>query len=99
MKKVKKKISAKNNSEKMIKESQVMVVLEDMNDNIKIIAEGLSATNQNLESVRQELENTNHRLDSFEDRMDRFEKETGENFKMVFSYLSKIEFVSIKNRR
>ena len=66
---------------KPIKKEHFEVVLEDMNDSIKLIAEGQMA-------FRQEV---NRRFDDVDRRHVEFRDETRANFKTVFDYLAKMD--------
>jgi hypothetical protein len=84
MKKKTRKPKLKKEAEKMFKESHVLVVLEDMRDDIKLIAEGLSGTNERLDQ-------TNERLGRLEGEFCDFKSENRENFRLVFNHFSTIE--------
>jgi hypothetical protein len=77
MNKEKRKPKLKKEAEKMFKESHVAVILEDMRDDIKLIAEGLNGTNDRLGRLEGEFHD--------------FKSETRENFRLVFSHFSTIE--------
>ncbi len=68
-------------ADEVFKGSHVLVVLEDMRENIKLLAEGQV-------SLRQEM------CQGFSDarkELDEFNVETRDNFKIVFEYLSRID--------
>jgi hypothetical protein len=57
-------------------------------DNISILEESHQALKNKMDGKFDGLE---QRFDGLEQRFDRFEKETGDNFKSVFEYLSRVE--------
>ena len=78
-----------------IKKEHFEVVLENMNDSIKLIAEGQISFRQ---EVNQRFDESNSRFVEFRDEMNGFRKEmygfrdeTQANFKTVFEYLVKID--------
>jgi len=95
MKKIKK---PKKSIQKVFTESQVGALLEDMNDNIKIIAENQIGINEKLENHDHRFDNLEGRFDNLEGRFDNlegrfvsFQKETRENFKFIAKRLMAIE--------
>ena len=79
-------------TEKIFKESDVVVIMENMNDNIKLLAEGQMALNERFDG----LEN---RFDGLENRFDKLERETKAGFSMIMDYLKRIdeEVIGIKS--
>jgi len=88
MKKIKK---PKKSIQKVFTESQVGALLEDMNDNIKIIAENQIGINEKLENHDHRFDNLEGRFDNLEGRFVSFQKETRENFKFIAKRLMAIE--------
>lgn len=91
--------------EKIFKESDVMLLLEHLNDNITIIAEGQSITDRKVDRISEELSALNEkflvldgkvfaldgRVSSLQGDFIEFKSETKSNFKTVFEYLSRID--------
>ncbi len=75
--KSKEKEKLKKEAEKVFKESHVAVILEEMRDSIKLLAEGQM--------------DLSRRMDRIEDKMTKFEWDTGNNFRLVFDHFSNIE--------
>ncbi|MEI6588082.1 MAG: hypothetical protein WCO05_03985 [Candidatus Moraniibacteriota bacterium] len=75
MKKIKRVFKTKNlqEAEKVFKESHVMVILEDMRDGIKLLAEGQTGLQRQLDEVKVDAR-------SFRDEMYRFRAETNARF-------------------
>jgi predicted nucleic acid-binding Zn-ribbon protein len=67
--------SKKDNQEKENKfsESQVMTLLENMNDGIQIIAEGQTALSWKVDNLETRFDNLEIRFDNLETRFDNFE--------------------------
>jgi hypothetical protein len=76
-----KKVVKKDKKEKTFKESHVLVVLEKMEDSIKLLAEGQAG-------FREEM---NRKFEKMEGRLNEFERETRDNFGIVFEYLKRID--------
>lgn len=77
-KKLNKKIKA------VFSESQVGALVENFNDNLKIISENQINTNERLDRLES-------RFDGLEADSKSFKEETRENFKLVFEHFSNIE--------
>jgi hypothetical protein len=75
--------------------NQVMMMLEQVMDNISILAESHQALKNKMDGkfdgLEQRFDGLEQRFDGLEQRFDKFEKETGDNFRSVFEYLSRIE--------
>ncbi|MFA4880682.1 MAG: hypothetical protein WC650_03605 [Candidatus Doudnabacteria bacterium] len=74
--------------EKIFKESDVAVLLENVNDNIKILAEGQTGLNQRMDGLDQKMDGLGKNLSQ---RIDGLEQEMRDNFKSILQYLSRIE--------
>lgn len=89
---------------------QMMVLLEDMREGIKLVAEGHSILerkidenysslskrmDENYSSLNKKMddgfEEAKEELHDFRTEMDGFKNETGNNFKIIFEYLSRID--------
>jgi vacuolar-type H+-ATPase subunit I/STV1 len=90
-------------TEKVFREGEVGVLLENINDNIKLVAEGHLDLERKIDNLSEEL---NGRIDSLESelggridslksklggRIDSLEQEMKSSFKTVFDYLSAID--------
>ncbi len=64
------------------------VILEEMNDNIKILAEGQGAIRDDLADFKKE---TRRNFKSLSQELADFKVDTKQNFDLVFKYLSGIE--------
>lgn len=93
-------------TEKIFKESEVAAIMENMNDNIKLLAEGQMALNERFDGLENRfdgLENRfdglENRFDGLENRFDKLEKETRAGFNMIMDYLKRIdeEVIGIKS--
>jgi uncharacterized phage infection (PIP) family protein YhgE len=105
-----KKIIKKNNPTESSREDKMMVILEDMRDEIKIVAEGHSVLQNGiyelskelggeLSNFGKELTSVKKELTSFRKEFNEFRNDTKDNFKILFEYLSRIddEISDIKN--
>ena len=72
---IKKKVASKKT------ENQMMVLLEDIRDQVKIVAEGHVGLDKKIDSVHNELKN----------EIQSFKHDTESNFKTVFQHFSNIE--------
>lgn len=92
-----KKINKK--TEKVFKESDVIVIMENMNDNIKLLAEGQMALNERFDGLENRFDGLESRFDGLEQRFDKLERETKAGFKMIMDYLKRIddEIIGIKS--
>lgn len=68
-----------------------MVMLEEMNDNIILIAENQTALAEKFESFRDEMHSFKDEMFNFRDEMYSFRDETRENFKFLSGHLLRIE--------
>ncbi|MDO8529782.1 MAG: hypothetical protein Q7S18_03890 [bacterium] len=78
-------------TEEMFKASSVAILLENLTDNIGVIAEGQMALNDKFDGLER-------KVDGLETRFDGLEKEMREGFSMIMDYLKRIdeEVVSIR---
>ena len=94
---------------KMIEETftgtQVGMVLENVRDDFKVIAEqhtdiikNINGLKIEVNDMKSEIKEIKSELGEFKDEMGEFRNETKANFKAVFDYLSRIEddFVALK---
>jgi capsule polysaccharide export protein KpsE/RkpR len=81
---MKKKTSREKKIEKIFQGSEVMVLIEDFNNKIDLMAEGQQA-------IREELSEFKGEMYCFRDEMYGFKKDTGSNFVSLREYLSHIE--------
>lgn len=84
-------------TEKMFRESDVCVLLEHIDTNVKLLAEGYDSLR---EEMHESFKNVWGKFDAVDQRFDSLEKEMRDSFKTVFEYLSKIdnELADIKAR-
>jgi len=92
---------AKKNNEDTMRVGEVLMVLEQMQGSISLIAENQSGTNKRLDSIDQRLDVVDQRLDTMDQRFDamdqRFDqvdekfKEVDNKFELVMTYLMRIE--------
>lgn len=75
------KAQRKKKIDKIFKESEVMILVEDMRGDIKGIADGYDVLKKNINDLRREFHN----------EFDSFRSETRLNFKEIFKRLSSIE--------
>ncbi|MDD3486757.1 MAG: hypothetical protein PHF35_00020 [Candidatus Moranbacteria bacterium] len=92
----------KSERKKIIKETfsgtQVGMILEDMQDGIKLIGEQhghivkkIDNMENRFDKLEDRFDKLENRFDGLENKLDNFIQETGDNFKAVFEYLSRIE--------
>ena len=74
--------------EKIFKESDVVILLENVNDNIKILAEGQAGLDQRMGGLDQKMDGLEKNLSQ---RIDGLEQEMRDSFKSILQYLSRIE--------
>jgi len=72
---IKKKVASKKT------ENQMMVLLEDIRDQVKIVAEGHVGLDKKIDSVHNELKN----------EIQSFKHDTESNFKVVFKHINEME--------
>ncbi len=85
-------------TEEMFKASSVAVLLENMNDNIVLLAEGQATLNNRFDGLEARFDRLEARFDGLEARFDRLEREMKQGFSMVMGHLkiTDEEIVEIK---
>ena len=88
----------KSTNSKNITNKEVLIMFEQMNGNIQLIAEGqqgLIARFDGLETrfdgLETRFDGLETRFDGLETRFDKFTKETNQKFDLLFTFLSRIE--------
>lgn len=88
------------------KEDRIIVLLEDMRGEIKLVAEGHSILNRKIDNLSFKVDNLETKVDSLEVkvdglelRMDRMETKMDEGFRLVLDHLDGLdrEFMELKN--
>ena len=75
--------------EEIFTDSQVMMLLEDLRDDIRIIAEDLSGHKDNMENFRHGMDQFKKEMYQFKVEMSDFKKQTEENFLFLAKHLLK----------
>lgn len=85
-------------TEKVFKESHVLVMLEDMRDHIKLLAEGQMGFHDKFESIEgrfdsidQRFERIDERFERVEHKLDTMSEENKIEHKAIMEYLSRLE--------
>ena len=92
MKKAVKKTKTKKTKKKIeITPSQFGTVIEDVNSKFDFLVEGFSGLKGQIENLDKKIDGNHQEFLEFRDEMIGFRKETDDNFKAVFEYLSKID--------
>ena len=82
MRKMKKTVGIKGIAKpERLTDNEWGVLFEDMNHNLKFLAEGLQTLDRKIDGVNENLTA----------RLDKFEKQTNDNFKTVFTFMDKTE--------
>lgn len=84
MKKQTKKTDKEKEIERIFKGSEVMVLIEDFNSKVGLLAEGQQAIREDLREFKDEMY-------GFRDEMHNFKQDTEANFRSLREYLSRIE--------
>ena len=85
-------------TEEMFKASSVAILLENMNDNFKLLAEGQTIMNRKFDGLENRFDGLEVRFDGLEARFGGLENEMRTGFAMVMDYLKRIdeELVALK---
>ena len=80
--------------------TQVGMILEDVRDDFKVIAEQHTDIMKKINGLEDKFGSLDDKVGSLEGKLDKFVIETRDNFKAVFDYLSRIEddFVALKEK-
>ena len=83
-------MKTKNNKkvEAVFKESHVIILLEDMRDDIKLIAEGVSGLREEMDRRFEEVNKKFEQIDRRFEQIDRRFEQSDANFKAIFKYQS-----------
>jgi hypothetical protein len=89
------KLMRKSKNNKNLKKDRVIVLLEDMNGQIKAVAEGHSILEIKIVKLGSEL---GEKIDKLDSRMDRLESRVDTGFKLVIDHLDGLdrEFIELK---
>lgn len=84
----------------MLTGTQVGMILEDVRDDFKVIAEQHTDIMKKIGGLEDKFGSLEGKVGSLEGTLDKFVIETRDNFKAVFNYLSHIEddFVALKEK-
>lgn len=89
--------------EKVFKESHVLVMLENMRDDIKLLAEGQMGIHDKLDAIDGRFEQFDGKFEQIDGRFDEIDRKLEENkseHKTIMEYLSRLEdeMMDIKER-
>jgi predicted nucleic acid-binding Zn-ribbon protein len=91
MKKQTKKTDKEKEIERIFKGSEVMVLIEDFNSKVGLLAEGQQAIREDLREFKDEMYGFRDEMYGFRDEMHNFKQDTEANFRSLREYLSRIE--------
>ncbi|TSD00964.1 MAG: hypothetical protein Athens071425_526 [Parcubacteria group bacterium Athens0714_25] len=90
-KKARKKVAKKLKPLNISTEGKFLAVLEEMRDEIKIIAEGHSILARGIDELKDKMGSMEKRMDGFDGELKEIRNEMAQGFRMVFDYVERIE--------
>ncbi len=86
-----KKQTSKKEKTNISSNDRMEMMLEDMQDQIKVIAEGVVTVNDKVDRLEGKVDKLEGKVDKLDADLSSFKSETEANFKLAFSHMSLLE--------